>query len=124
MAKKKILVIEDEAELANAIKTRLSLSGYEVTTANDGAQGLDKIKSERPDLVILDLMLPKMDGHKICGLVKRDTRYSKIGIIILTAKAQEEDMRQAKELGADAYITKPFESRILLAKIKELLGEA
>ena len=123
MAKKKILVIEDEVELANAIKTRLGLSGYEVTTANDGVKGLDKIKSEKPDLVILDLMLPKMDGHKICGLVKRDTRYSKIGIIILTAKAQEEDMRQAKELGADAYITKPFESRVLLAKIKELLGE-
>lgn len=88
-----------------------------------GLEGLEKVKKEKPDLVILDLMLPKMDGYKVCGLLKADKRYNKIPIIMFTAKAQEEDMKLGKEVGADAYITKPFEPQVLLKKIKELLKE-
>ena len=121
--KKRILIIEDETELVKAIQIRLEQAGYEVLDAYDGQEGLEKAKKEKPDLIILDLMLPKMDGHKVCGLLKKDTRFAKIPIIILTAKAQESDEKLSFEVGADAYITKPFQHEVVLAKIKELLGE-
>ena len=121
--KKRILVVDDEIELVKAIQIRLEQADYEVLTAYDGQEGLEKAKKEKPDLIVLDLMLPMMDGYKVCGLLKADARYKKIFIITLTAKAQEEDARLAKEVGADAYITKPFEYQTLLGKIKELLEE-
>ncbi len=120
---KKILVVDDELELVDNIKMRLEAANYEVITAYDGQEALDKSKKEKPDLIILDLMLPKMDGHKVCALLKNDSRYFIIPIIMFTAKAQEEDMKLAKEVGADAYITKPFEPEILLGKVKELLHD-
>lgn len=123
MDKKRILVVDDEAELVKAIEIRLKQADYEVLTAYDGQEGLDKAQKERPDLIVLDLMMPKMDGYKVCGLLKADSRYNKIPIIMLTAKAQEEDMKLGKEVGADAYIMKPFESEVLLSKIKELLQD-
>ena len=123
MAKKRILVVDDEIEFVKAIQIRLEQADYEVLTAYDGQEGLEKAKKEKPDLIVLDLMLPMMDGYKVCGLLKADARYKKIFIITLTAKAQEEDARLAKEVGADAYITKPFEYQTLLGKIKELLEE-
>ena len=91
--------------------------------AYDGQEGLEKAKEEKPDLIVLDLMLPKMDGYKVCGLLKADTRYGKIPIIILTARAQESDEKFGLECGADAYIIKPFQHEVVLAKIKELLKE-
>lgn len=121
--KKRILVVEDEEDLVKAITFRLEDAGYDIITALDGEEGLKKTKKEQPDLVILDLMLPKMNGYKVCGLVKNDTRYNKIPIIILTAKAHQSDRDLAKEVCADAYITKPFEPEVLLDKIKELLKE-
>ncbi|UCH12036.1 MAG: response regulator [Candidatus Omnitrophota bacterium] len=120
---KRILLIEDEKDMVYAITLELQANNYEVLTAYNGMEGLEKAKKEKPDLIILDLMLPKMDGYKVCGLLKADTRYNKIPIVMFSAKAQEEDMKLGKELGADAYITKPFESQVLLRKIKELLGE-
>lgn len=123
MAKKRILVVEDEAELVKAIQIRLDQAGYEALVAYDGQEGLEKARKEKPDLIILDLMLPKMDGYKACGLLKNDARYAKIPIIMLTARAQESDEKLGLELGADAYITKPFQHELVLAKIKELLGE-
>lgn len=121
MSKKRILIVEDEAELVEMITMRLAASGYEVISASDGQEGLEKAKKEKPDLLILDLMLPKMDGYKVCGLLKKDTKYAQIPVIIFTARAQEEDKKLAEEMGADAYITKPFEPQLLLAKIEELL---
>ena len=121
--KKRILIVEDETELIKAIEIRLKQADYEVLFAYDGQEGLDKAKKEKPDLIILDLMLPKMDGHKVCGLLKKDTRFAKIPIIVLTAKAQESDEKLSFEVGADAYIAKPFQHEVVLAKIKELLGE-
>ena len=82
---------------------------------------VEKAKKEKPDLIILDLMLPKMDGYKVCGLLKADARYNKIPIIMFTARAQESDAKMGADVGADGYITKPFEPQALMAKIEELL---
>ena len=121
MAKKRILVVDDETELVKAVQIRLQQADYEVIAAYDGQEALEKAKKEKPDLIILDLMLPKMDGYKVCGLLKADTRYNKIPVIMFTARAQESDIKMGQEAGVDAYITKPFEHQILLDKIKELL---
>ena len=123
MPVKRILVVDDETELVKAIEIRLKEAGYETLVAYDGKEGLEKAHKENPDLIILDLMLPKMDGYKVCGLLKNDARYSKIPIIMFTARVQEEDERLGKDLGAEEYVTKPFDPKILLSKIKGLLGE-
>jgi len=119
---KKILATEDSPTILAMMKEFLASEGYDVITAVDGQEALDKAKKEKPDLIILDLMLPKIDGYKVCGLLKKDSRYSKIPIIMFTARAQDSDKELGKEMGADAYITKPFEPAVLLAKIKELIG--
>jgi len=121
--KKKILIVENEEQMVDVLKIRLEANDYSVLSASDGQAGLEMARKEKPDLMILDLMLPKMDGYKVCGLLKKDARYSKIPIIIFTARAQESDKEMGVEVGADAYITKPFEPSVLLGKIKELLGE-
>jgi len=121
MDKKRILLVEDEKDMVYAVTLQLEANGYEVLSAYDGREGLGKAKKEKPDLIILDLMLPKMDGYKVCGLLKADTRYTKIPIVMFTARAQESDIKLGEELGADAYITKPFEPQVLLSKIRELL---
>lgn len=123
MAKKRLLIVDDEADLAEMIKFRMENNGYEVLLAHDGQAALEMARKESPDLIILDLMLPKMDGYKVCGLLKKDSRYSHIPIIIFSAKGQEDDMKLGQELGADAYITKPFEPQVLLGKINELIGK-
>jgi len=120
---KRILVIDDEPELVKAIQIRLERAGYETLVAHDGMEGLDKARKEKPDLILLDLMLPKMDGYKVCALLKRDRNYAKIPVIMLTARTLERHQKQGIEVGADAYITKPFQYEMVLAKIKELLGE-
>jgi len=91
-----------------------------VIIANDGQEGLKKVKSENPDLILLDVMMPKMEGFEVCNLLKNDARYSKIPIILFTAKALQADIEAGQDAGADAYITKPFEPSVLLAKIEEL----
>ena len=116
---KKILIVDDEPSLVMLVSARLKTHGYEVISAGDGQTGLDMAKKEKPDLIILDLMLPKMDGYKVCGLLKKDTRYSKISIILFSARDQEEDKIQGMELGANAYIAKPFTPQILLEIIEE-----
>ena len=123
MAKKRILIVEDERQMVEMMKMRLEANDYEVLAAYDGQEGLDMAKKEKPDLIILDLMLPKMNGYKVCGLLKKDARYAKIPIMIFTAKAQEEDKKLGEEVGADGYLTKPFEPETLLNKIKELIKE-
>jgi DNA-binding response OmpR family regulator len=118
---KRILVVDDVASVVMTIKKFLERHCYEVITANDGQEGLEKARTEEPDLIILDLMLPKMDGYKVCGLLKKDTRYAKTPIILFTAAAQEESIKLGQEVGADAYINKPFEPKLLLSKIEELI---
>ncbi|MBU1905637.1 MAG: response regulator [Candidatus Omnitrophica bacterium] len=119
----KILLVDDEKDLVETLAFRLEASDYEVVKAHDGQDGLDKARSVHPDLIILDLMLPKMDGYKVCRMLKFDEKFKKIPIILFTARAQESDKKMGEEVGADVYITKPFEAPVLLAKIKELLGE-
>lgn len=123
MAKKRILLVDDEIVLVKMVKMRLEANNYEIITGYDGQEALEKAREEKPDLIILDLMLPKMDGFKVCMMLKRDQRYMKIPIIMFTARAGESDNKLGFECGADAYITKPFEPSILLSKIKELLKE-
>lgn len=124
MSNKKILVVDDEVALTKVVEIRLKAAGYDVILAHDGQEGLEKAKTENPDLMILDLMLPKMDGFKVCGLLKSDARYKKIPIIIYTARVQDSDQQLGKEVGADAYITKPFDSQVLLGKVKDLLEKS
>ena len=120
----KILLVDDEIQLITMVQMRLEANGYEVITANDGQEGLEKAKSENPDLIMMDVMMPKMDGYKVCGLLKNDTRYSKIPVILFTARVQQDDKELGGEVDADAYVTKPFEPYVLLAKIEELLNKA
>ena len=121
---KKILVVDDEIQLVEMVKLRLQANGYIVLTAGDGQEALEKARKEKPDLIILDLMLPKIDGYKVCRMLKFDKIYKAIPIIIFTAKAQQKDEELGKEMGADAYIAKPFEPEVLLEKMKELLNIA
>jgi len=119
----KILIIDDEEDTVMMVKMYLEHHRYEIITAGDGQEGLEKAKTEKPDLIVLDLMLPKIDGYKVCGLLKKDSRYAKIPVIMFTAKAQEKDIKLGQEVGADAYITKPLEPEVLLLKIEELIGK-
>ncbi len=124
MADKRILVVDDETQLVEMLKMRLEAGGYQVLSALDGQEALDKARKEKPDLIILDLMLPKIDGYKVCRMLKFDEKYKSIPIILFTARAQQEDVKLGTEVGADAYITKPFDPPALLGKIKELLKES
>jgi two-component system alkaline phosphatase synthesis response regulator PhoP len=120
---KKILVVDDEPQLVEMVKMRLEASGYEIVIAADGQEALDKARQEKPDLIILDLMLPKLDGYKVCRMLKFDEKYKKIPIILFSARAQEQDKLLGMQVGADDYITKPFEPKILLSKIEGLLNK-
>jgi DNA-binding response OmpR family regulator len=123
MNKKRILLVEDEEDMVYAIKLELESHNFEVATAKDGLEGLEKARHDMPDLIILDIMLPKMYGYKVCRMLKFDAKYKHIPIIMLTSKVQKEDEKIGFEVGADAYITKPFEPQKLLAKMQELIKE-
>ncbi len=118
---KKILLVDDEQALVEMMTLRLEANGYQIIPAHDGQTALKLARSERPDLIILDVMLPKMDGYKVCALLKKDSRYAKIPILLFTAKAQSEDRKVGEEAGADGYVTKPFEPQVLLSKIAEFI---
>lgn len=124
MEKPKILLVDDEEDLVQLMGLRLEAAGYAVSAAYDGQQALERVRNSRPDLIILDLMLPKVDGYKVCRLLKFDERTKRIPILIFTARAQEGDVKLALECGADAYQTKPFDVQQLLGKLKELLDKA
>ncbi|HOX09510.1 MAG TPA: response regulator [Candidatus Omnitrophota bacterium] len=115
--------MDDEEDVLKTVGFRFQASGYDVVTASDGKEGLEKAHSEKPDLVILDLMLPKMDGYKVCAFLKKDTRYKDIPIIMFTAKAGDIDKKLGLEVGADAYIMKPFEPPILVETVAKLFAE-
>lgn len=119
---KKLLIVEDEQDLALAMKFDLELSGYEVATAKDGMEGLAMAREIVPDLVILDLLLPKIDGYRVCRMLKVDGRTARIPILMLTAKSTSEDERLGTQSGADLYMTKPFDPQELLESIEALTG--
>jgi CheY-like chemotaxis protein len=119
--KKRILIVEDQALISNMLKMRLEANNYEVITAGDGEEGLEKARKENPNLIILDIMLPKMNGYKVCQLLKADPKYNTIPIIISSGRTPQEIRKVGKEMGADAFVSKPFEAEELLSKMKELL---
>ena len=121
---KKILVVDDEPDVASLLTLMLKSQGYEVITAGDGQDALEKARSEKPDLIVLDIMLPKLDGYRVARMLKFDENFSHIPIIMVTAKIQEKDKKIGIETGADAYVTKPFDTTALLEKIKESLSKS
>ncbi len=123
MHKRLILVVDDEADLVEGLEIRLRKEGFEVITAGDGENGLKIAREQKPDLLILDLMLPRLDGYKVCRLLKFDRRFKDIPVLMLTARVEETDKKLGMEVGADAYITKPFEWDELLKKIWSFLPE-
>src|SRR5688572_13045152 len=117
----RILVIEDEKDIVRLLKYNLEKEGYSVLAAGDGQAGLDLARKEKPDLILLDLMLPKMDGIQVCKAIRQE---SKVPIIMLTAKKEEIDRILGLELGADDYVTKPFSVRELMVRVKAVLRRA
>ena len=120
---KKILITEDSPTILAVIKETLEEAGYDVVTAVDGQEAIDKAKSQKPDLLVLDLMLPKIDGYKVCAMLKFDKNFKNMPVIILTARAGEVDKKLSDEVHADAYLIKPVDPKRLIAKVKELLKE-
>jgi DNA-binding response OmpR family regulator len=120
--KPKILVVDDEPEAVELLEFNLKQAGYAVTTAGDGAEALKRARTQTPDMIVLDVMLPEMDGFEICKSLRLDSTTAKIPIIMLTAKAAEIDRVLGLELGADDYLTKPFSPRELLLRIKKILA--
>ena len=118
---KKILIVEDDAEIRMALSIRMEVNDFEVITANDGEEGLEKARKEKPDLILLDLMLPKMTGFEVCRMLKFDDNYKNIPIIVLSALDQQGEREKAIQNGADAYFIKPFELELLIVKIRNLL---
>ena len=119
--KQRILVVDDEPDAVELIGFNLKAAGYEVTTAADGEEALKKARGELPNLIVLDLMLPEVDGLEVCKILRRDPKTSGIPIVMLTAKAAEIDRVLGLELGADDYVTKPFSPRELVLRVKRLL---
>jgi len=122
---KKILIVDDEAHIRMLIGQTLEEledEGVEFLTADNGETALEIIQSEKPNLVFLDVMMPKMNGMDVCSKVKKDLGLTDVYIIILTAKGQELDKQRGQEVGADVYMTKPFDPEALLNKAKEVLG--
>src|SRR5580704_12220128 len=117
----KVLVVDDEPDALELIKFNLKGAGYDVATAADGEEALKKARQLLPDLIVLDLMLPEVDGLEVCKILRRDPRVSSIPIIMLTAKAAEIDRVLGLELGADDYVTEPFSPRELMLRVKRLL---
>ncbi|MBM3945460.1 MAG: response regulator transcription factor [SAR202 cluster bacterium] len=117
----KVLVVEDEVNLLEAVKYNLEREGFTVLSATDGEQGLEIAHASKPDLVILDVMLPKMDGLEVCRLLRKQ---SSVPVLMLTAKAQEVDRVVGLEIGADDYVSKPFSMRELMARVRALLRRA
>ena len=121
MAKESILVIEDEQDILALIRYNLEKEGYGVFAVTSGEAGLDAARANLPDLILLDLMLPGLDGFEICKILKADAHTAPIPILMLTAKGEESDIVTGLELGADDYITKPFSPKVLVARIRTVL---
>ena len=121
---KRILIIEDDRDIVELVRYNLSGEGFQVTSASDGSSGLATLKKSPPDLLLLDLMLPKLSGLEICREVRRDDSLNRLPILMLTARGEEADRVVGLEMGADDYVTKPFSPRELAARVKALLRRA
>ncbi len=120
---KNILIVDDEQDIVESLKFILEAAGYNCYTAFDGEEGLRLAKEIMPDLIILDVMMPKINGYKISRLLKYDSKYKNIPILMITARSQEEDKLIGEETGADEYITKPFDLDDVLKQVEKYLGK-
>ncbi len=112
--KKRILVVDDNPQLVDLLRIRLEYSGFEVLTAFDGKEGLGKARNDNPDLIILDVMLPKMNGYKVCRILKFDQKYKHIHIVMLSSRAKESDAAVGIQTGANEYLFKPYDQKKLI----------
>ena len=122
MAKGRILVVDDEIYIVHILDFSLGMEGYEVLTALDGEQALEMARVEKPDLIVLDIMMPKLDGYETCKRLKADADTKDVPVILLSAKGRNVDQKVGFEVGADDYITKPFSPRKLVERINAILG--
>lgn len=122
MAKKKILIVEDEESLLKLESILLTSKGYEVRGVANGRAALDAVAEEQPDLVLLDIMLPEIDGFEVCQRIKENAATAHIPVVMLTAKKSREDMARGEKVGADWYITKPFKSTMVIETIQRFLN--
>jgi len=123
VAKKKILIVEDEESLLKLESILLTSKGYEVRGVANGQAALEAIAEEKPDLVLLDIMLPEIDGFEVCQRIKADPETRDLPVIMLTAKKSRDDMARGEKVGADWYITKPFKSAMVIETIQRFLGQ-
>ena len=123
MSDKTVLIVDDEPDIVESIKFNLEFENIKSIEAYDGEEALSKARKENPDLIILDIMLPKINGYKIARLLKFDESYKHIPIIMLTARTQKTDIKLGEETGADEYVTKPFDMDTLVGLVKKYLGE-
>ncbi len=121
MTKERILIVEDEEDILELVRYNLAREGYDVIEASSGEEGLSKARSKKPDLVLLDLMLPELDGLEVCKRLRQDDEMVNMPIVMLTAKGEESDIVAGLELGADDYITKPFSPKVLIARVRAVL---
>jgi len=120
--KKRILVVDDNPQLVDLLRIRLEYSGFEVLTAFDGKEGLDKARNDNPDLIILDVMLPKMNGYKVCRLLKFDQKYKHIPIVMLSSRAKESDAAIGIQTGANEYVFKPYDQKKLIEIVNKYVN--
>lgn len=118
----KILIADDEQNIVISLEFLMKREGFQVAVANDGEEALERIRSDRPDLVLLDVMMPRKTGFEVCQAVKSDPALQGVKILMLTAKGRDTEVAKGLAMGADAYMTKPFSTRELVAKVKSLLG--
>jgi len=121
---KTILIVDDEAYIVTSLEYVMQSAGFEVAVAYDGEEALEKVAETAPALVILDLMMPKLDGFEVCEKIRQNPLWKDIRIIILTAKGRDIERKKGMSLGADDYMTKPFSTRDILNRVKELLAES
>jgi two-component system alkaline phosphatase synthesis response regulator PhoP/two-component system response regulator VicR len=121
---RKILAVDDEKHIVRLVQVNLERQGYEVVTANDGKEALEKVESEKPDLVVLDVMMPYMDGFEVLQNLRRNPETREIPVIMLTAKAQDADVFKGWQSGVDCYLTKPFNPMELISFVKRIFSTA
>lgn len=119
---KKVLIADDEANIVRSLQFLMKREGFEVLVASDGEAALEQIAAHRPDLVLLDVMMPKKNGFEVCQLMHANADWQAIKVILLTAKGRDVDVEKGMAMGADAYVTKPFATKELVAQVKNMLG--
>jgi len=120
---KRVLIADDEPNIVTSLEFLMEQAGMEVQVARDGQEAIDMAESFRPDLILLDVMMPVLNGYEVCQRLKSDPKLRHVRVLILSAKGRDVEVAKGRELGADGYITKPFSTRELVSKVRALLGQ-